>query len=431
MLFADIDILDEQMNYVPHCWVGVRDGRIDYIGDTAPADASAYGESYDGSGRLLMSGFFNAHAHAPMTLLRGWGEALPLDRWLNERIFPFEAQLTADDIYWGTLLTCAEMLRYGTVSFSDMYYSADARFRACKDAGIKINLGETLVAPDEKPYSEYPLCALNQRLLKEYHGSCDGRLLLDFNIHAEYTTNPTTVQGIAQAAADEGVRMQVHVSETKAEVEQCRERHQGMSPVVYLNSLGVFDVPTTAAHCVWVDQDDIAILRDKKVFVAHNPVSNMKLGSGFAPVKNMIDQGICVSLGTDGTASNNNLDMMQDMYVMALLHKGTSLDPTVLTPQQILTIATRNGALSQGRDDTGVLKVGAKADLCVLDTTGASWTPMTNPVANVVYAGHGDDVCLTMVDGIVRYRDGSWPSIDIDQAKAHVVAAAQRIIATL
>jgi 5-methylthioadenosine/S-adenosylhomocysteine deaminase len=145
----------------------------------------------------------------------------------------------------------------------------------------------------------------------------------------------------------------------------------------------------------------------------------------------MIDQGICVSLGTDGTASNNNLDMMQDMYVMALLHKGTSLDPTVLTPQQILTIATRNGALSQGRDDTGVLKVGAKADLCVLDTTGASWTPMTNPVANVVYAGHGDDVCLTMVDGIVRYRDGSWPSIDIDQAKAHVVAAAQRIIATL
>ncbi len=431
MLFSDISILDESFEYAQHRWVGVKDSRIDYIGDAAPANAADYGEIYNGAGRLLMPGFYNAHAHSPMTLLRGWGEALPLQSWLNDRIFPFEAKMTAEDNYWGTLLACAEMLRYGTVSFTDMYYNADARFRAVREAGMKINLDESLIAFEPKPYEEYPICALNERLVKEYHGADDGRLLVDFCLHAEYTSNPITAAGLAAAAKSAGVRMTVHVSETASEVQDCKSRHDGMTPVQYLESIGLFDVPTNAAHCVWLEDGDFDILARRGVTVSTNPVSNCKLGSGFANVGRMLDAGINVALGTDGTASNNNLDMMQDMYVMTLVAKGTTNDPTRIDPADTLRIATRNGALSQGRDDCGLIAQGMRADLCVLDITGPSWSPMTNPVANVVYAGHGDDVCLTMVDGAVCYRDGQWPTIDVERAKAEVATATARIAAEL
>ena len=204
-----------------------------------------------------------------------------------------------------------------------------------------------------------------------------------------------------------------------------------MTPVRYFESLGVLDVPVTAAHCVWVDDGDIDVLAERGVFVAANPASNMKLGSGFAPVAKMLARGVNVCLGTDGMASNNNHDMMQDMYLLALTAKGSTNDPAVVTPKQALTAATRMGALSQGRDDCGYVAVGAKADLCVLDTSGPSWAPMTNPLVNVVYAGHGADVFLTMCDGVVVYREGEWPTLDIERAKAEVEARTKRIIGEL
>lgn len=214
-------------------------------------------------------------------------------------------------------------------------------------------------------------------------------------------------------------------------MQDCKGRHGGKTPVAYLADCGVFDVPTNAAHCVWLEDADFNILREKGVTVSTNPVSNLKLGSGFADVPRMLREGINVALGTDGTASNNNLDMMQDMYVLGLVHRGYTNDPTLITPKQAIYAATRAGALSQGRDDCGTLVQGMKADLCVLDTSGPSWTPMTNPVANVVYAGHGGDVCLTMVDGAVLYRDGDYPTIDVERAKAEVAAATARIAAQL
>ncbi len=429
MLFADIGVIDEDFAYRAHQWVGVRDELIEYVGDQAPENAADFGEVYDGADRLLMPGMYNAHAHAPMTLLRGWGEALPLQAWLNDRIFPFEAKMTGEDNYWGTLLACAEMLRYGTVSFSDMYYHAEDRFRAVGEAGCKMNMGETLIAFEEKPYSDYPLCAENKHLVEKFHGAHDGRFLVDGVLHAEYTSNELTATGLAQAAKEAGVRMQVHVSETASEVADCKERHDGMTPVAYLAHIGLFDVPTTAAHCVWLEDDDYAILCQYGVTVATNPVSNCKLGSGFAPVGRMLAEGIPVALGTDGCASNNNHDMFQDLYVLALTAKGSTQDPTCVTPAQALHMATRAGALSQGRDDCGLIAEGMRADLCVLDTSGPSWTPATDMLANVVYAGHGGDVRLTMVDGRVLYRDGAWPTIDVERAKAETAAATARIAA--
>ncbi|WP_080798921.1 amidohydrolase family protein [Arabiibacter massiliensis] len=433
MLFANIDLLDENLDFRRSWWVGVREGRIAYVGDAAPAgeDAEEFGEVYDGRGKLLMPAFYNAHSHAPMTLLRGYAENLPLQAWLNDAVFPFEAKITPEDCYWGTLLACAEMARYGCVSFSDMYYHMDQVARAALDAGMKLNLSDTLIAFGEAGLGDLPVDAENRQLVHDLQGAGDGRIVVDCNIHAEYTTNPRAVADLAAFAREQGLRIQVHVSETQLEHEECKQRHGGLTPVRYFDSLGVFDVPVTAAHCVWVDDGDIDILAERGVFVAANPASNMKLGSGFAPVPKMLERGVRVCLGTDGMASNNNHDLMQDLYLLALLYKGSTGDPAQVTPKQALAAATRMGALSQGREDCGYVAVGARADLCVLDTSGPSWAPMTNPLVNVVYAGHGADVCLTMCDGQVVYRDGAWPTLDVERAKAEVEARTKRIIAEL
>ena len=375
MLFADIDLLDENLDFRSHCWVGVRDGRVAYVGDAAPAgeEAARYGEVYDGRGKLLCPAFYNAHAHAPMTLLRGYAENLPLQAWLNDMVFPFEAKITPEDCYWGTLLSCAEMARYGCVSFSDMYYHMEEGARAALDAGIKMNLSDSLLAFNGEGLDDLPVKGNLDRLIRDVQGAGDGRIVVDCNIHAEYTSNPRAVADLAAYAKEHGLRLQVHVSETRLEHEECKQRHDGLT----------------------------------------------------------LARGVNVCLGTDGMASNNNHDMMQDMYLLALTAKGSTNDPAVVTPKQALTAATRMGALSQGRDDCGYVAVGAKADLCVLDTSGPSWAPMTNPLVNVVYAGHGADVCLTMCDGVVVYREGEWPTLDIERAKAEVEARTKRIIGEL
>lgn len=430
MLFANIDLLDENLDYRTHQWVGVKDGHIAYKGDTEPSaeEAATYGEVYDGCGKVLMPAFYNAHAHAPMTLLRGYAENLPLQAWLNDKVFPFEAKITPEDCYWGTLLACAEMARYGVVSFSDMYYHMQEGARAAIDAGLKMNVSDTLIAFGDVGLDDLPLRAQDDRLIHDLHKAAEGRIVVDCNIHAEYTSNPRAVADMAAYAKERGLRIQLHASETKLEHEECQQRHNGLTPVRYFESLGVLDVPVTMAHCVWVDDEDIDILAARGVFVAANPASNMKLGSGFAPIPRMLERGVKVCLGTDGMASNNNHDMMQDLYLLALVYKGSTGDPTVVSPKQALGTATRMGALSQGREDCGLVKEGMKADLCVLDVTGPSWAPMTDPLGNLVYAGHGSDVCLTMCDGQVVYRDGVWPLVDVERAKAEVVARTKRIM---
>ena len=430
MLFADIDIFDENLDLRPHCWVGVKNGRIAYLDGQAPADAEAeaYGEVYDGRGKLLVPAFYNAHAHAPMTLLRGYAENLPLQAWLNDMVWPFEAKMTPEDNYWATLLACAEMARYGVVSFSDMYYATDERVCAVVESGLKANICESELYFEPKPFADYASCAAVEEYVGKYHGAADGRILIDYNIHAEYTSNPQTCKDIAAVVKEKGLRMHLHASETRSEHEECKQRHDGLTPIQYFASIGVLDVPTTAAHCTWCEPADFDIMVEKGVFAAANPASNMKLGSGYAPIPAMLERGVSVCLGTDGMASNNNHDMMQDLYLLALLYKGSTGDPSVVTPKQALSAATRVGALSQGREDCGLVREGMKADLAVLDVTGPSWAPRTNPLVNMVYAGHGSDVVLTMSDGAVVYRDGTYPGIDVERAKAEVEARTKRII---
>lgn len=430
MLFSGVAVLQRDGSVLRDAWVATQGCRIVYVSQDEPQDRLAYGEQIDARGRLLMPGMYNAHSHMPMTLLRGYAEALPLARWLNESVFPFEAKMTPEDSYWGTMLAIAEMLRFGTVSCSDMYFHSDARVRAVAESGIKANLCDSVVAIPDGDFDSLESCLKSDLLAEKVHGTCDGRIRVDYNLHAEYTTGPVIAAQVAQHAKDHGLGIHVHVSETRSEHEECKQR-RGMTPVRYFESLGLFDVPVTAAHCVWVEDDDIEVLAAHGATVAANPVSNMKLGSGFAPVGKMLDAGVNVALGTDGTASNNNYDMFQDLYVLALMAKGSTLDPCCVTPSQALYAATRAGALAQGRSDCGYVEEGMRADLVLLDITGPTWCPGIDAGCDIVYAGHGGDVVMTMVDGEVLYRDGLWTGIDIERVKFEVARRARRIISEL
>lgn len=415
MLFEHIDYLDENFEVQKNAFIGIKDGKIAYIGTEKPQED--FGEVYNGKHGLMMSGFVNAHSHAPMTLLRGYGENLPLDRWLNEKIFPFEDKLTDSAIAASTTLACAEMIRFGTVSFSDMYFFSQTMAKSILDSGIKCNLSRGLTVFSDQDYEQLEAYKDNMDLLKNYQNAGNGRLKIDLCIHGEYTTTPKVVEAVAKHAKSENVNVHIHLSETKKEHEECKQRH-GKTPAKYFADLGLFDQPTTAAHCVWVEDEDIELFKKYGVTVACNPVSNMKLASGFAPIPKMLEKGINIALGTDGCASNNNLNIMQDLYLFALLYKGVTDDPTVVTPKQALSAATINGFKSQGRMDSGKISVGQKADIIVINTDVPNMYPATDIACNLVYAAQGSDIKLTMVDGKVLYKDGEYLTIDIEKAKA-------------
>lgn len=429
MLFEHIGVIDEDFAYRPDCFVGVRGDTIEYLGPTPPE--RDFGERYDGRGKVMLPGFVNAHSHAPMTLLRGYAENLALDDWLNTMVFPFEAQMTDAEAYPATLLAIAEMVRFGTTSFSDMYYFSDARARAVLQSGIKCNLCDTLVDFTGAPYDTLPIADVNEHLRRSYHGANGGRVRVDMGLHAEYTSNPTVVRGFAQATQKAGLRVHVHVSETRKEVEECKERHGGLTPAAYLAQMGVLDSPTLAAHCVWLEPGDYALLAQHDVTVATNPISNAKLGSGIADARGLAQAGIRVAIGTDGVASNNNLNMWQDMNAYALLGRARTCDPVGVSPADALRSATRNGALAQGRDETGVIAQGKRADLCVVNVEEPWMCPVSDMVTNLVYSAQGSDVVLTMVDGQVLYRDGEWPTIDVERVMHDVARAREAVLARL
>lgn len=415
MLFKNITLIDEEIEVRENMWVGTKGAYVDYVGkEQPPKDAGDYGEVYDGKGKLLMTGFFNAHAHSPMTLMRGYGENMNLQDWLNKRIFPFEAKLTGSSVYYGTLLAMAESLSRGIVSTSDMYYFSEDMVRAILRSGAKNNLSRSITNFTGEDFWSLTGAKEMQQLYETFHGAGEGRILVDMSLHAEYTSDPATVSAIAAYTKEIGANMQVHVSETKSEHEGCKEKY-GMTPVEYLNSHGLFDTKTTAAHCVHIEGDDYAILKEKGVVVAVNSVSNMKLASGVCNVPALLQKDVHVALGTDSVASNNSLDFMEEMKVMVI---GTAMmypDLPRVTPQDAIRAATAGGAFAQGRTDCGKLAEGYRADLIVIDVEKPHMVPVHSLINNLVYSASGSDVCLTMVDGRVLYRDGEFPTMDMEE----------------
>ena len=430
MLFSNIDILDENFVHRKGCYVGVKDGRIAYIATAAPQED--FGEVYDGTGKLLMPAFYNAHSHSAMTLMRGYAENMALSDWLHKQIFPFEAKLDSEAIYSGTLLAAAEMVRFGIVSTTDMYFDGEAVSRAVLESGIKMNFSHSVTCFDERGARELPVYEETLNFLRRHHNAENGRVKLDLAIHAEYTSTPRIAEDMAAIAKELGLNLHLHLSETKAEHEACKARHGGRTPARYFCDAGVFDVPATAAHCVWLEGEDFDILKEKGVTVACNPMSNLKLASGFCNAPLLLEKGINVALGTDSVASNNSLNMLEEVKLFATLFKASTGDPTAITPRQALYAATRAGALSQGRADCGLVKEGFRADLIVLDLTARPYLrPCHDMLNNVVFSAQGTDVCLTMADGRVLYRDGAYPTLDVEQAAARAEACVARILSQL
>lgn len=410
LLFKNARLLENTAAFV-----AVSDRVISYVGAERPA--GKFDREIDCRGNLLMPGLYNTHCHAAMTLFRGYGEDMPLDTWLTTRIYPAEDRLTPEKVKAASLLAIAEMLRGGIVSFSDMYFFCDQTVEAVIESGIKANLSRSLVSFDPaariKGDSRF---AESVALVKEYHNAADGRLKIDMSLHAEYTNVEGYIRDVAAYTKEAGLLMQIHLSETEKEHNECLARH-GKTPTAFLCDCGVFDSPTTCAHGVWLSDDDMAILAEKRASVAHNPCSNLKLGSGVANITKLCEKGVNVTLGTDGAASNNSLDLFREIYTASLLAKGTNRNPSLGKASDILKMATENGAFAQRRDKAGQIKVGYAADLVLLSLDSLNTIPTYDASYTAVYSASSRDVTMTVADGRILYENGEFTTLDIEKIK--------------
>ena len=425
---ADILLRKENGYETLHgAYLGVDEAKIDYIGEEKPE--KAYDLEKDVSGRLLAPGLINCHSHIAMTLMRGIGSGLPLQDWLFKAIFPIEDKLVREDIAAASRFALIEMIAGGTTSFSDMYFFPEETVWAVEEAGIKANLNRCVQCFDENQTVEQNTqIPQSVELFEKYHNAENGRIRIDFSIHAEYTCKPHIVRAYSELCKAHGGRMHIHLSETQREVDECIARY-GKSPVAWFEELGTLDSPTAAAHCVAVSDEDIAILKRHGVNVIHNPTSNLKLGSGFAPVRKLMDAGINLALGTDGAASNNNLDMFEEMHLADIMPCGYRHDPTEVSSAEVLDMATVNGARLQGRSDTGVLAVGKKADIIALDLDKPHLYPNFDTPTLLTCAAHSSDVVLTMVDGKILYENGEYKTLDREKVFYEARAAVKRLYA--
>ena len=396
-------------------YCGIDGDTICWLSEQRPTDA--YDEEKNLSGKLLIPGLINCHDHSPMVFLRGVGSDLNLQDWLTQYIFPLEAKWTDAGIKAASYLSILEMLACGTTSYSDMYYRAENTVEAVCKAGMKANLTRSTQGRPDLPYSANQDCKEGIALFDRFHNYNGGKIKIDFCIHAEYTNTPETIRAYSAACKERCAHMHLHLSETRTEHEACIAKF-GKTPAELFDSLGTFENPTAAAHCVWVSDSDIELLKARGVSPVHCPSSNMKIGSGFAPVQKMLDRGLNVTIGTDGAASNNNLNMFEEMHLAAVIHNGYHNDPTIMKPGDILKMATVNAAKLQGRPDTGELKVGNKADIVAIDFDKPHLIPALDYPAMLVYAVQDSDVCMTMVDGQILYENGEYKTLDAEKIKA-------------
>ena len=412
-------------NVLKGAFLAVDGDKISYIGKDEPEEK--FDCIKDMSGKILMSGFYNCHNHCPMVLLRGVGSDLPLNEWLFDKVFPIEDKLTAEEIYAGTNLALLEMLACGTVSFSDMYFEPQVTAKAVAESGMKANLTRPVQSfdPSEEPKDSFRI-AQSLDLYDEWNKAENGRILIDFSIHAEYTCIEKIARAYSEECNKRGGLMHIHLSETVKEHNECKAKY-GKTPTEWFNDLGTFDSRAFAAHCVTLEDSDMEIILNKGVNVVHNPSSNMKLGSGFARVQKMLGMGINVALGTDGAASNNNLDMMEEMHLASIIHNGYMQDATVMNADTVIKMATVNGAILQGRNDCGELKVGNKADIIAISLDAPHLRPVIDEKALVTYSAQSSDVCMTMVDGKVLYENGEYLTLDKEKIYYDIEKAVKKL----
>ena len=392
----------------------VEGDTIRYVGDGTDETPLAWDREIDADGNLLIPGFKNAHTHTGMTFLRSYADDLPLHEWLHQQVFPREGQLTEDDVYWLNILGIMEYLTSGITSNFDMYFfppvnakaSADTGFRTVQTSGLN-NFGGTVELMEENYHIVNELSDLTSFIV---------------GFHAEYTTSRELMEGVARLAQKLKSPVWLHNSETKIEVDECKERW-GMTPTQLTDSLGMYEYGGGGYHCVWVEEPDFEIFKRRGLTAVTNPASNLKLASGICPVKRFVDEGIAMAIGTDGPASNNCLDMFREMFLTSTLAKVREMDAECVGADEILYMATAGGAYAMQLFDCDSLAVGKKADIVMIDLKQPNMQPENNLVKNLVYSGSKQNVKLTMVNGRVLYENQSF-SIGFDPAEIYARANA-------
>ena len=406
--------------------VWVKKDRIVYAGDGTDTDSiyqklqipcMIWDREIDCEGNLLMPGFKDAHTHSGMTLLRSYADDLPLNDWLNQQVFPVEAKLTDEDIYELTKLAVLEYLTSGITAVFDMYLTPYSIYKAFDEMGMRgVQVGGV------NNFSQSP------ELLEEYYLKLNGKSPLQsfmLGFHAEYTCSRELLMKISEIAHKYKAPVFAHLSETKAEVEGCRERY-GMTPVAFLDSLGMFDYGGGGYHCVHVTEEDIAIMKKRGMYAVSNPGSNTKLASGIAPITQFLEEGVPVALGTDGPASNNCLDMFREMFLVTGLAKLKEEDAAAVDAMEVLKMATVNGAHAMGLTEADVIAEGKLADLIMIDLKMPNMQPLNNIAKNIVYSGSKINVKMTMIGGRILYENGSFL---IDEKPEDICEKANEIIA--
>lgn len=420
--------MDDIQPIIENGAVAIKNGQIIAVGTSENILLTYHAdEILDGENKVLMPGLVNAHTHAAMVLFRGMADDLPLMTWLQNYIFPMEAKYVDEELIGaGTSLACYEMIQGGTTSFVDMYFYPDVIAEVVKTSGLRATISTPMIDFPSPGYEGWDdSFAGGVSFAKRWKGK-HPRITPALAPHAPYTVSKAHLQQAFSAARDLDVPLSIHVAEDQTESKTIADQY-GKSSVQLLADVGMLEHRTIAAHVVWPTEADIELLAGSKVGVIHNPTSNLKTGAGVAPVPAMIDAGVSMGLATDGAASNNDLDMWEEIRLAALLHKGVATDPTVMPAATVLNMATRGGALAAGMAETGALTVGLKADMIQVSLDSMRLTPLYDVVSQLVYAANSHDVITTIVEGAILMRDREVLTLDATAIKKAVEKIAVKI----
>lgn len=412
ILIRNAMILTMDRDEIVQGHIGIEKDRIIFIG-SIPEDFKADYE-IEAKDHLAMPGMVNAHTHSAMSLLRNYADDIPFWEWLTEKVWPIEGKMNEKDVYWGTMISIAEMFRSGTTAYADMYFHSEETAKASCEAGIRCSVAKGLIGSSEEDEQRF---SDTRAIHREWNGAGEGIITVMAGPHAPYTCDPSFLHKVIDLCDELQMPLHIHLSESQKEIEESIKKY-GKSPIAHVQELGLFTQHTLAAHCVHLLPGDISLLKEGGVHVAHNPLSNLKLGNGTAPVSDMLQAGVNLSLGTDSSCSNNNLNLFEEMKMASLLAKGQTADSTILSAFETLKMATQNGYKALRLDESlGTLKAGSKADLILVDMNQPHWYPHQNLKSSLVYSAQGSDVSTVIVNGKIVMEKKEMKTIDLERVR--------------
>lgn len=424
---ADLVTMSPDSQIIHHGALVVEDDKIIFVGQEKDLpERWDYQQIIAAEDQVVIPGMINTHCHAAMTLFRSYADDLPLQKWLETEIWPIEAKLTPEDVYWGSMGAIVEMIKSGITCFADMYFHMDETAKAVEEAGIRGVLSHGMVGVGPNGQKDLKI---GRQFSLDWEGKADGRIRTMLGPHAPYTCPPDYLRQVLELAADLNVPLHIHLCETLLEVNNI-EKEYGQTPIQFVHGLGLFEHRVLAAHCVHLSDEDFSILQEASALgIAHNPQSNMKLASGIAPVQRMLDAGLTVGIGTDGASSNNNLDFLEEVRTATLLQKVGTMDSTALPAGKCLQMATLLGSKAINQDDQlGTLEVGKKADLLILDFNKPHLVPRHNIISHLVYAAQSSDIQTVMINGQIVMENRQMKTVDEERVIFELERSAKNLV---